>query len=213
MAKGDKKPVVMGEGIINDLTTGGTNAALSAEMGKVLAENTLPRDGSAAMTGQLHIDTTNTNKGVIIGGNSLNAYFASIGADGPNYQRTMQIKNNDSYADAATALQYSVWTDGNPQEYLILHTGNKPSGYYTGNGDATERTIATGGIGNVCIVYGGAGIAIVTPNGAACGGGDGPLTPGSLPTSEIRFNNGVLTIKTAAGVVNGSGGWYEYQVL
>lgn len=36
MAKGDKKPVVMGEDIINNLTTGGASSALSAEMGKVL---------------------------------------------------------------------------------------------------------------------------------------------------------------------------------
>lgn len=42
MAKGDKRPVVMGEGIINDLTTGGASAALSAEMGKVLAQRPNP---------------------------------------------------------------------------------------------------------------------------------------------------------------------------
>ena len=42
MATGDKKPVVMGEGIINDLTTGGTAAALSAEMGKVLGQRPNP---------------------------------------------------------------------------------------------------------------------------------------------------------------------------
>ena len=42
MAKGDKKPVVMGEGIVNDLVTGGATAALSAEMGKVLGRRPNP---------------------------------------------------------------------------------------------------------------------------------------------------------------------------
>ena len=42
MAIGDKRPVVMGEGIVNDLVTGGATAALSAEMGKVLGQRPNP---------------------------------------------------------------------------------------------------------------------------------------------------------------------------
>lgn len=100
----------------------------------------------------------------------------------------------------------------------ILHTGNKPSGSYTGNGSATSRTIATGGIGNCCLVYriDGAVMAIVSPNGATTTITLDGYTGSShsfISNSKMAFSNGVLTIATDNANVNMSGAIFYYQVL
>lgn len=95
--------------------------------------------------------------------------------------------------------------------YELLHTGNKPTGTYTGNGDATERTIATGGIGNCIKIELHNGVAFI---GARCGFAivsDGSVA--FLTASEAKFENGILTLTTSSGTVNYSGSVYSYQVL
>lgn len=47
----------------------------------------------------------------------------------------------------------------------ILHTGNKPTGTYTGNGVDALRSIAVGGLANGVIVYGPGRMAVVTFGG------------------------------------------------
>ena len=187
-------------------------------------DTALMRDGSNAMTGTLKsvgdnvvaaIEKTRMMHGVEcyirlgLYKDLADAYGAIITKDTTN--------NGAEYGIGVSPItkkpMFLKLENGIFSNHNILHTGNKPSGYYTGNGSASREPIDTKGIGNVCIIYGGAGIAIVTANGAICGGGDGPATPRSLPTSAIRFNSGVLTIKTADSVVNGNGGWYDYYVL
>ena len=166
-------------------------------------------DGSNAMTAKLKF--AGKNEGAIEAGISRGAdtiMDISLGRLGLRFDYDTYV--NDGYKLSGAVYLRDSGTGGVSK---LLTTGNKPSGSYTGNGSASREPIDTKGIGNVCIIYGGAGIAIVTANGAICGGGDGSATPRSLPTSAIRFNSGVLTIKTADSVVNGSGGWYDYYVL
>lgn len=93
----------------------------------------------------------------------------------------------------------------------LLHTGNKPSGSYTGNGSATYREIKTGGIGKACAVWGGGAVAFVTPDGAIV------KTPAEgatgLTSGRIKFKDGVLSVATADANVNTNGTTYYYQVL
>lgn len=107
--------------------------------------------------------------------------------------------------------------DGKPYLYgdkggEILHTGNKPTGSYTGNGSATERTISTGGIGSVLYLTGIGWGVFAHAKGAIVTNADG-RTIATLPASEVIFSNGVLTIKTTNERINGSGTTYNYQVL
>ncbi|MBR4419767.1 MAG: hypothetical protein IKT32_02705 [Clostridia bacterium] len=118
------------------------------------------------------------------------------------------MKTDNPYYDK---LQYvDMDTDGNGTvgRYDILHTGNKPSGSYTGNGEATERTINTGGLGNCCVVYGGTDhVAYLTPKGTFFHSG------GVMAfTSDVSFTNGVIRIRNAY-IINTANITYNYQVL
>ena len=95
----------------------------------------------------------------------------------------------------------------------LLHTGNKPSGTYTGNGSATARTISTGGIGAVLAIfdrYSAKNFMIITKYGAIGRKSNQCYT---LSPDLINFNEGVLKITTDDENVNRSGSSYDYQVL
>lgn len=92
----------------------------------------------------------------------------------------------------------------------LLHTGNKPTGTYTGNGDATQRQIQTGGVGSAVVVWGNGGMFIATPSGILGG------TNGGSNTANYgagNFTNGVLTIGSDSAILNANGVTYYYQVL
>ena len=90
---------------------------------------------------------------------------------------------------------------------VILHTGSKPSGSYTGNGSEAARTIETGGLGSVVLVFSSYGFAILTPSGAIARNG------GVVVTSNNSFLNGVITLATTDSNFNANGTTYYYQVL
>lgn len=96
----------------------------------------------------------------------------------------------------------------------LLHTSNKPTGTYTGNESTIERTIDTGGIGNICIVYEYGWVAtLVTPAGAVSfRTGDSSVTY-YIHHIQMKFVNGILTIATDNKQVNTNGVTYYYQVL
>ena len=104
------------------------------------------------------------------------------------------------------------------EEGVILHTGNKPSGSYTGNGSATERTINIGGVhgsGNDGLLYvynqdTGSG-ALVFSNGAVTFRSDKGIQ--TLSAEHCYFYNGVLTLKTTDNFLNGSGAKHTYRFL
>jgi len=93
-----------------------------------------------------------------------------------------------------------------------LHTGNKPTGTYTGNGSDTERTINTGGTGSMVAIYSESGgiMSLVTAGGAITSSAASLL---AISKDEAKFVNGVLTLKTTVGRLNGDGITYTYQVL
>ncbi len=108
-------------------------------------------------------------------------------------------------------LPVFVENDGSTVRTL-LHTGNKPTGTYTGNGDATSRTVNLGGIGTVVYISGGGYGVFVTQMGGIVFAYDGRAIS-MLSNSEIKFAEGVLTIATTNSAVNASGTNHSYQVL
>lgn len=96
--------------------------------------------------------------------------------------------------------------------YQILHTGNKPSGLYTGNGSATTRTIEIGGIGNVLAVWEiNETFLLVSPAGAMLYH-EHSNTLQAFKPNVMKFENGVLTMNNNS-FGNHSGVGYYYQLL
>lgn len=185
------------------------------------AVNALPLDGSKAMTGNLYVDRgtlhgkmqvkrSNANGNVAMSEISVSPVTRNGGWGGAQLLLT-----RDSAEIACLRL-----FDGNTLELVdliagtyksIFHTGNKPSGGYTGNGSATARTIDTGGIGEAIIIYSGYGIAIVTRRVTLIADGSGAK---AVASSGIgAFSAGTLTLLTTDTVINANGVTYYYQVL
>lgn len=101
-------------------------------------------------------------------------------------------------------------TEDRTNAYLLLHTGNKPSGTYTGNGDATAREIKTNGIGNTLKISSTQGTVILTD-----GLGVKFTTSGvnSVLNTTGYFTNGLITLKTTDDALNKSGVTYKWEVL
>jgi hypothetical protein len=97
--------------------------------------------------------------------------------------------------------------------FNYLTTVNKPTGSYTGNGSATARTIETGGIGKMVVVwcpYLGLQ-ALVGPYGCIVTNYNGATLANIAGAS---FWQGVgLQLATSHNALNASGVTYEYQVL
>lgn len=98
----------------------------------------------------------------------------------------------------------------------LLHTGNKPTGTYTGNGDATQRDIATGGIGRACLIW-----ASDTSGGAASTllmqtGGFGQRSGQSIIFAQgvARYESGgTIRLLTADASLNEVGKTYTWIVI
>lgn len=108
------------------------------------------------------------------------------------------------------------WNNYITSQYL-LHTGNKPSGSYTGNG--VDRSVQTGGLGECIMIRSNRGFIIVC---AGSGGGIGNYHDGvsttvkTLTYQETNFGgggDGVLAINTSDPIINENGTVYIYQVL
>jgi|GEM_PF-2863558 len=97
----------------------------------------------------------------------------------------------------------------NDSQKTIFHSGNKPTGSYTGNGDASERVIETGGIGTMLYLRATAYSAIVLESGAIVLKSDGTIQ--YIPYQQTTFKNGKLTLKTD-GVLNTNGTVFTYTV-
>ncbi len=173
-------------------------------------------NGSNTMTGDLKIE-----KSVPMTVFSDPAYPSSVGEVGA-YGSSVRLTNKTpggtfnslvvSHPESplAEALRL-LWHD--EVLYNVFHTGNKPSGYYTGNGSAAARRIETGGFGNLIHIYSEAGSvsAIIGFMGGFGIGTDGTLTP--LSYEITWFRDGVLAIATDSRFLNQSGLTYKYDVL
>ena len=123
---------------------------------------------------------------------------------------------SDEAAVGYDRLQYvdiEVMGTGANGRFDIFHTGNKPSGSYTGNGEATARTVDIGGIGNVLFIR-----AQHSVIGFACFYGGVMFNLANNTTqyytrTRFSFADGVLTIATSDAHVNNNGTEFYYQVL
>lgn len=103
---------------------------------------------------------------------------------------------------------------GDKVKYL-LHTGNKPTGTYTGNGDATQRTINTGGVGNWIAITNNSNASevFISVNGGFGKKHDGTNASTVGLVNSCGFSNGNLQFWTDDYSINASGVTYTYQVL
>lgn len=114
--------------------------------------------------------------------------------------------------DLSTGLAITA-SDIKWKDKSLLHTGNKPTGTYTGNGSATTRTINVGGIGKALLLRCNELYTLIVSNSGAFGYAYDGRTLISLPYNEINFTNGVLTIATANAYVNGNSYPYKYDLI
>lgn len=145
-------------------------------------------------------------------GNQYGAYLEAFQNGDYKNRRQLYVGHKNNFADFTQAIRVLDIEDGAVTANIpVLTTGNKPSGSYTGNGSATTRTIETGGIGNVCAVWGNEYMLIVTPVG--CIYTYSPQYTHALGDANIKFVNGILTIESSVAFYNASGVTYYYQVL
>ena len=139
------------------------------------------------------------------------------------YQSLLRNAKRSLSSEIDAKGNYALW-DSTHSAYIInskadgTNTFNgtlttKPTGTYTGNGDATERTISTGGIGSVCVIWANSYFAIVTPICAIYAKYNTADSVKSVVQSECKFSNGILTIASTNVAFNESGRSYTYQVL
>jgi len=96
----------------------------------------------------------------------------------------------------------------------LLHTGNKPTGTYTGNGDDTSRQITIGGIGNLVYISDTHYLnnAIIGKFGGIAWSYLGGNVR-TIPSGEASFLNGTLSISSKDVAINNNGIPHDYQVL
>lgn len=108
-----------------------------------------------------------------------------------------------SGANAPTLLNNSGGTLG-----TLLHTGNKPTGTYTGNGSVAQRTINTGGIGEFAFVKCGVYRFTVLSEAGYIGFDGTSVVCGT----DAYFVNGKIIESTTSALFNESGKTYTYQI-
>lgn len=116
-------PVGAGTPIVNNLVTGGTTMALSAEMGKVLKNETVSKAGDV-MTGNLIIKNYLAFGKARVQDYSLGeTHFSLEDRTNPNLRRFLLIKDQTA-TGKSTALQFVEADGSNYQIDTVLHTGN-----------------------------------------------------------------------------------------
>lgn len=175
------------------------------------------------ITGNLHVslpsypvvylhDTTNNSQGSL----SSNNHHTDIGIvnvinDALN-QRTLQLFDNTRRENKADALCFVDVVDGVDASYTLYGEHNKPSGSYTGNGDATIRGIPVPGLGMAVVVfsYTQDSIVLLTQGG-------GIIKQGTVVTAISRdtgsYNGAEVVFATTNAALNANGVTYNYQVL
>jgi hypothetical protein len=126
------------------------------------------------------------------------------------FRRYLGISNRSARPNGNESLRYNIVENGSGVSHAVFHQGNKPKGSYTGNGSAASRTIQTGGIGNMLIIWSTTGKAFVTPGGGLYSIG---TTITNFAVNVAKFENGELTLITTDQTMNTNGQTYHYQVL
>lgn len=100
--------------------------------------------------------------------------------------------------------------------HKLLHTGNKPTGTYTGNGSTSKRSVAIGGFGSALLIraVGSNTFCIVTRAVTLCVNSSGVVV---LQNSQVQIDNittsMTLTLNSNSAYVNENGRTYDYAVL
>ena len=158
------------------------------------ASGNLPLNGggtvSKAGRSPIELKSTNSNNVTTLysGQDGTLGELGFIGANTPTFRNTSGANNT------------------------LLHTGNKPTGTYNGNGDATARQINVGGIGIVIYLRSAAGADFIVGYHGAFGVAiDG--TPLHFSDDEIYFRGGVINVSSTNNYLNGSGVVNTYNLL
>lgn len=170
----------------------------------------LPLTGGT-LKGQINILDSVTNLLISLVNAEGAVNLKANGASNSDY-RILALFNPDKRSDVTDSLKWYNVVSGVNTGYKIFGEHNKPSGTYTGNGNAASRAINTGGIGNALLLTGYGYAFFVTPRGAlGVYYNNGTVT--SLTYDKIRYENGVLTLATDDVAVNANGSLYEYECL
>lgn len=165
----------------------------------------LPKNGGGMVKGPVKVQNAENGHGELSKNNSDTADYGT---------QLVDVTKNGASAKVCVSAELGTFTytdrDGNIRG--VHHEGSKPFGEYTGNGNATPRTIATKGIGRMLLLYCSTRQAYVTPKGADVT----DLTTGErtwIDSAKISFISGNLNISTANEAANKADETYYYQVL
>ena len=186
------------------IESGGTGAKTKEQALENLGA--FPLDGSEKMTGSLKIK----DYGEVDGSSSLTYLKSKKDINNFRYLRIINPLLTDYTKEKA--IQWGNVIDSSEKTYDLYGSHNKPAASYTGNGSATSRTVAVGGVGEVLTITSDIGMALVTNRGAICLDRHTGTVSG-LKSYEVNYQNGVLTIAATSGFVNANATSYWYQVL
>lgn len=166
------------------------------------ADGTIHGSASITVDNTLSTNSTNpiANNAVANAVESLNTSIQNItnGTTQVGNAETLDGHEADYFAPLADLANYIAKAD-------------KPTGTYTGNGDATTRYIETGGIGNTLLVRCDTYTSILTAGISFSIKNDGTIQ--SFDGMSCWYQNGTVSINTDNAALNASGVVYTYDVL
>ena len=178
----------------------------------------VPLDGSAIMTGAIKF---NKDYGRVYA-DTDRLQLESWGKQGSTNNRHVW-RLNDTSVSLNNAFQLYRTTDGTWKSYNFFGEHNKPSGSYTGNGSATQRSITIQNcIGRMLLVFAygeesGIDVAsLVFFNGAFGINSSGIFTNFSMNQARFSFNGsngGSLVIASNSDLLNKNGVTYHYIAI
>lgn len=157
------------------------------------------------MKGALNVAANSSQTPFII--TNTAAGTANIGTSaGGKYKYLAWLSTQNNTDD----LYLSSNCTGPHHERKLIHSGDKPSGSYTGNG--TGREIPIGGTGNLLFVRSGKGMALVTTGGCFAFS----FANNTVSGAAVYYSSGNMVIADASAnheIFNAAGVTYSYQVL
>ena len=172
----------------------------------------LPRDGSEPMTGNLVLQASGATGGTVFSDSGVDSLLIMVrnNAENASVARYLQLFNSKGNADIKEALRLRDRTAAGYNNYPILHTGNKPSGSYTGNGDATSRTIPCKAVGDIVVVTTENIVVVLTPSRGfvVTSSGGSQITYG-----EGHTYDGNIVLATTNANLNANNTEYKYYWL
>lgn len=187
-----------------DKTESGLASENTQEAIDEIAKNYLPKSGGE-LSGALKVKRYDNGFSTVDKNHSASADYGTFVADTSKDGKSAKVS-------VCALLGTFTYTDPDSNIRNVHHEGNKPFGNYTGNGSAVERTIETGGIGRLCLIYCSDYLVLATPKGAfKVTIADGTL--GWIFAENLYYLNGKIIMATGGVAVNGADETYYYQVI